>query len=210
MKNLNNLITEFQTKRDDSSFESIYAEVTQAIIGSKDGNPYFRKIASSMKADHHDVKAVFDDTLLNVLAKFKTDSGHDFLRYFKSSWRRRRANLYKKTKRIRDNEVYDDSSLDEELDESFEQLPDSITVEDTVFKTKEADQRQLIDFLVRGENERTTAIVNSFLSHPKPNATAIAKEVGLDHKQVSRALNRLAGKFSTKQFGDYHDYLVAL
>ncbi|MEH7246516.1 hypothetical protein V7114_06925 [Neobacillus niacini] len=210
MNNLNNLISEFQSERSDQSFEIIYAEVTQAVIGSKDGNPYFRQIARSMKADAHDVKAVFDDTLLSTLANFQQGSGYDFINYFKASWRRRRANLYKKAKRIRDNEVYDDMLLDEELDESFARIPDLITVEDIVFKTKEADQRQLIDFLVRGENERTTAIVQTFLSHPKPNATAIAKEIGLDHKQVSRALNRLAGKFSTKKFGNYQDFLVAL
>jgi uncharacterized protein YbcV (DUF1398 family) len=93
LKNLNNLISEFKSQRSDRSFEEIYAEVTKEIIGSKDGNPYFRQVARSMKADVHDVKAVFDDTLLNAIAKFQSESGHDFLRYFKSSWRRRRANL---------------------------------------------------------------------------------------------------------------------
>jgi DNA-binding MarR family transcriptional regulator len=68
----------------------------------------------------------------------------------------------------------------------------------------------LIDSLLKNADETTTAIVATFLAHPKPTATAIAKELGLDHKQVTRALNRLAGKFSTKQYGDYHEYLVAL
>jgi hypothetical protein len=208
LKNLNNLISEFKSQRSDQSFEQIYAEVTKVIIGSKDGNPYFRQIARSMKADIHDVKAVFDDTILYALNKYNGRT--DFIHFFKWCWKRRRANLYNKMEMIRENEYYDDTSLDEDLDASFEQIPDSVMVEEIVFKTKEADQRQLIDFLVHGENERTTAIVSSFLSHPKPTATAIAKEIGLDHKQVSRALTRLQAKFSTKQFGSRRDYLVAL
>jgi len=166
-----------------------------------------------MKSDAHDVRAVFDDTLLNAITKFKADSGHDFIRYFKSSWRRRRANLYNKTKKVRENEVYEREIEGYESDfedNNFASISDSITVEDKVFKTKEADQWKLIDYLVRGENERTTAIVQTFLTHPKPTATAIAKELGLDHKQVSRALTRPQAKYSTKQFGDYTDYLIAL
>jgi hypothetical protein len=205
LENLKNLITEYQSEQSDSSFEIIYAEVKQAIIGSKDGNPYFRKIARSMKADASDVKAAFDDTVLYTLAKYNGSA--DFIHFFKWCWKRRRANLYNKMERINEYESYDDRSLDEE---GLAEIPDSTTVEDIVFKTKEADQRRLIDSLVSGENERTTAIVQSFLIHPKPTATAIAKEMGLDHKQVSRALNSLAGKFNSKQFGSHRDYLVAL
>jgi DNA-binding IclR family transcriptional regulator len=68
----------------------------------------------------------------------------------------------------------------------------------------------LIDSLLNGADTTTTAIVEAFLAHPKPTATAIAKELGYHHSKVTRALNRLAGKFSTKQFGDYSDYLIAL
>jgi hypothetical protein len=87
---------------------------------------------------------------------------------------------------------------------------DDFNLEEQIIAKKKADQRQLIDSLLNGADETTTAIVATFLAHPKPTATAIAKELGVHHSKVTRALNRLAGKFSTKQFGDYHDFLVAL
>lgn len=77
-------------------------------------------------------------------------------------------------------------------------------------KTKKADQRELIDFLVRGENERTTAIVQTYLTTELASPTAIGKHLGLDHKQVSRALEKLSRKYKPQMFGNYEDYLIAL
>lgn len=199
MKNLENLIIQYQTSGSEEIFEVIYAEVTQATIGMKDGNPYFRKVASSLNADVHAVKAAFDDTLLNALRLYT--KGNDFIKYFSSSWRRRRADVYQKAKRINTREAGDhETTLLLIQSDEPQELPTK----------KKADQLALIDSLLNGADATTTAIVEAFLNHPKPTATAIAKELGVHHSKVIRALNRLAGKFSTKQHGDYHDYLVAL
>jgi hypothetical protein len=206
MKNIEKLIIDFQNDRSDETFNEIYANVTQTIFGAKDGNPYLRKVAKSLNADFHSVKAEFDDTLLKAIRNFK--EGYDFLNYFKRSWRRRRATVYNTANRIRNKEVSPEHG-DEGLS-LFDTIPDLHNVEDTVIKTKKADQRKLIDFLVAGENERTTAIVQAFLTTDLKSPTAIGNHLGLDHKQVSRAIKRLAGKFDSKQFGDISDYLVAL
>lgn len=198
--NIENLIMDFKANGSDECFRKIYEIVTQEIFGATDGDPYLRKVARSMQADFHSVKAVFDDTLLNVLRRY--ESGNDFLRYFKSSWRRRRASLYEDTKRLRENEGY------EEDDMTFALIPDDNTV--VPFAKKKADQLALIDFLLSDADETTTAIVETFLQHPKPTPTAIGKVLGLHHSVVIRKLERLAGKFDSKQYGEYRDYLVAL
>jgi hypothetical protein len=149
---------------------------------------------------------MFDDTLLNVIINYK--EGKEFIRYFKKSWRQRRVNVYKTAKRIHEWERSEEHG-NEGLS-LFDTIPDLHNVEDTVIKTKKADQRKLIDFLVAGENERTTAIVQAFLTTELKSPTAIGNHLGLDHKQVSRAIKRLAGKFDSKQFGEISDYLVAL
>lgn len=87
---------------------------------------------------------------------------------------------------------------------------DDFNLEDYVTSKKKADQRQLIDSLLEGSDDKTTAIVSAFLTHANPSVTAIAKELGMHHQQVTRALQRLAAKFDTKQYGNYSDYLVAL
>jgi hypothetical protein len=164
--------------------------------------------SSTYMANDHDMAEIFDETFLKSLDAVESNGG-DFVKLFNRSLNNRYKSLLRKLRVRRMREQYEIEREGEEEAATFE-IADEYRFEEHLGAKQKDDQRQLIDFLVRGENERTTAIVQAFLNHPKPTATAIAKEIGLDHKQVSRALNRLAAKFSTKQFGDYHDYLVAL
>ncbi|MGQ0416339.1 sigma-70 family RNA polymerase sigma factor, partial [Bacillus sp. HC-TM] len=96
----------------------------------------------------------------------------------------------------------------------FETLKDDFDLEEHVIKKKEADQRELIDFLADPEqvnDETTTAIVESFLSseNKTPTPTAIGKMLGLHHSTVIRKIERLAKRFDERQFGNYRDYLLA-
>jgi len=68
----------------------------------------------------------------------------------------------------------------------------------------------LIDSLLNGADAKTTAIVEAFLASEKSSPTAIGEELGLHHSTVIRTLKRLAGKFDSKKYGDYTDFLVAL
>jgi hypothetical protein len=201
--NINNAVTQYLGTKCEAQLTQVYRDLLSEY------QPKLNYWASSTyMANEHDMTAIFDDTLIKSLDTVETNGG-DFVKLFHHSLHNRYKSLLRKLRTRRTYELYEIDREGEEEAATFE-IADEFNLEAHVIATKEADQRQLIDFLVCGENERTTAIVQAFLNHPKPNATAIAKEIGLDHKQVSRALNRLAGKFSTKKYGDYTDFLVAL
>ncbi|WP_154665822.1 hypothetical protein [Paenibacillus pinihumi] len=90
------------------------------------------------------------------------------------------------------------------------ELSDEINIEDTVLRKKEADQRQLIDFLVNSDPSQvdpdTKLIVSRFPQYP--SITALAKALGLHHEVVKRKLRRLARNYDANRFGDYRDYLI--
>lgn len=202
---INQKVLEYFKYKDPVAFESCYTELIKEYkswISYNNKNTYM--------ANEHDILELFDDTVINVLKEVE-EKGGDFVKLFQLRLTSRYKSLLRKLILRREKEKYivSDSNNSEEEAATFE-IADDYRFEEHIDGKQKDDQRQLIDFLVRGENERTTAIVQAFLNHPKPNATAIAKVVGLDHKQVSRALTRLASKFDSKQFGSHRDYLVAL
>lgn len=73
----------------------------------------------------------------------------------------------------------------------------------------QANQRHLISQLVSGSDERTTLIVQTFLQSDKPSITNVAKQLGMHHEVVGRALRRLQRNYSETQFGSYKKYLSA-
>lgn len=203
--NINHAVTQYIGTKCDAELTQVYRDLL---------SEYQPKLSywesSTYMANDHDMMAIFDDTLIKSLDTVEKNGG-DFVKLFIYSLQNRYKSLLRKLRTQRTFEQYE---LDSEEEAATSDIADDFNLEDEVTerlsRKKKNDQRMLIEFLVSGENERTTAIVQTYLIHPKPTATAIAKELGLDHKQVSRALNRLAGKFSTKKFGDYHEYLVAL
>ncbi|MEK5109881.1 hypothetical protein MHI57_24780 [Cytobacillus sp. FSL K6-0129] len=214
MKNIENLIEEYNKDKTDSSFSEIYRIVVSKIIGERNIDIYFYNISNQLKVDVQEVISEFGNTILYAVEKY--DGSIDFIKepgkpcYFKWLWKNRRANIYKKAKRTRLYETYSGVTSDNELDDYVIRIPDELNIEEHVIAKRKADQLALIDYLLIGADDATTAIVNSFLSHPKPTATAIAKELGCHHSKVIRALTRLAAKYDSKQYGDYTDYLVAL
>jgi hypothetical protein len=203
---INHLVTQYNEGKDEAQLAPIYRSLLAEYQTKLD---YWT--ATTLMAGSHEMQELFDDVFMKSLEVIGNNGG-DFVKLFHLSLGNRYKDLLRKLIVRRKYEQYETDNGDEDsakVEIGTDSSAEDYVIENITAKQKD-DQRQLIDFLVRGENERTTAIVQSFLNHPKPTATAIAKELGLDHKQVSRALNRLAGKFSTKQFGDYHDYLVAL
>lgn len=199
---LNNLVQEYQETKSDDTFRQIYENVSVNWRG-------LEVVGKSVKASKPEIIAAYEDTLLRCIDSWKPTE--DFEKFLKLSIRRKRCDIYRKKKRLSEFEFYIEQKENEDGSTAATyDLADDFLVEDYITAKKKADQRQLIDSLLNGADETTTAIVEAFLAHPKPTATAIAKELGYHHSKVTRALNRLAGKFSTKQFGDYHDYLIAL
>lgn len=197
---LHNAVLEFQRSRSDESYAIIHEATIEKV------NRKLEKIASSVRSNYHDTRALYEDILMRCIERF--DGKSDFTHFFNAAISLERRGFNRKNVKRYDREVFSVDDDDEKA--ATFQIADEFNLEDYITAKKRADQRQLIDSLLNGADSTTTAIVEKFLAHPKPTATAIAKELGVHHSKVTRALNRLAGKFSTKQFGDYHDYLVAL
>jgi hypothetical protein len=203
---INELVANYHASKSEVALEEIYRELFAEY------RPKLNYWASTTQmANLHDMQELFDDTTLTILKDIETNGG-DFVKLFHLRLTSRYKSMLRKLTVRRRHEQYEVDTDDEDA-ATFEiasdfNLEDEVTVRMTA--KQKADQRQLIDFLVRGENERTTAIVQTYLSTDLKTPTAIGNHLGLNHKQVIRTLKRLAGKFETKQFGDYHDYLVAL
>jgi hypothetical protein len=205
---LNELVFSYQRSRTDEDFEKLLNEVYIA-KGSTVNWKEITVVAKSVRASESEIIASYEDTLLNCIKYY--DGRGDFVNLLNRSIWKKRRDIYLNKKRLSEFEVFASPVENDDGSEpaSFE-IADDFNLEEQITAKKKADQRQLIDSLLNGADETTTAIVATFLAHPKPTATAIAKELGVHHSKVTRALNRLASKFSTKQFGDYHDYLIAL
>jgi DNA-directed RNA polymerase specialized sigma24 family protein len=199
---LNSLVLTYQQTKTDAVFTEIYAEVSGWWSNSK-------TIAQSIRSNEADIVALYEDTLMKALDKY--DGSGDFMNYYKRSVVNNRANLYRKTKRQHEHEIFEQQLAPPSDDDGNPNQLEALygTTEQTPFTKKEADQRQLIDFLLNGADAKTTAIVEAFLNHPKPTPTAIGEALGIHHSSVIRILKRLAGKFDDKQHGDYRDYLFA-
>jgi DNA-directed RNA polymerase specialized sigma24 family protein len=199
---LNKLVLDYRNDRSDETFAQIYVRVS---INWRN----LRAVGKSALADESEITAVYEDTLLRCLDIWNPVG--DFEHFLNQSIKRRRSDIYRKKKRLSEFEVFAAPVENEDGSEAANfEIADKFNLEEHITAKKKADQRQLISSLLNGADETTTAIVEAFLAHPKPTATAIAKELGYHHSKVTRALNRLAGKFSTKQFGNHRDYLVAL
>lgn len=193
---LNKLVISYQETRCDIIFGEIYSIVSAEWKG-------LRSVARSIRSDEHETLAIYEDTLLRCIEVY--DGRGNFTNLLKRSiWRARRDVYLKNGNRLK-NEIHQLESDDGKL---FEIKDESSNIE--ISDIKEADQLALIDSLLKDADELTIGVVKTFLKHPKPTPTAIGKSLGLHHSTVIRKLERLAGKFDSKQYGSHRDYLVAL
>jgi hypothetical protein len=204
--NINQLVEKYHKEKDEAQLAPIYRSLLAEYQSKLD---YWA--STTLMAGSHEIQELFDDTFMKSLEVIGNNGG-DFVKLFHLSLGNRYKDLLRKLIVRRKHEQYEMDNGDE--DSAKVEIASEFNLEEHVSQKltakQKADQLALIDFLARGENERTTAIVQTYLTTELKTPTAIGKHLGLDHKQVTRALNRLAGKFSTKQYGDYHDYLVAL
>jgi RNA polymerase sigma factor (sigma-70 family) len=203
---IENLITEYRNTGSDQTFGEIY-EMMASVVKVTNLRKYFGTVAKALRCGVDEVNELFDDTLMEAIAKF--EDGREFERFFNRSWKNRRANLYKKHKRRRTREVYVDDSVEEEYN-LFASVPDQTDIEQevTTQHKKEADQRQLISFLIDNTDSTTTAIVDGFLGGGR-TLRQVGKPLGLHPQQVSRMLRKLSDNHDPARYGDYEDYLLA-
>lgn len=204
---INSLVTQYHASKDEAQLEVIY----RSLRAEYNAKLNHWSATTTFLSGEHDVQALFDDAFTSVLQTIEANDG-DFVKLFHLRLTSRFNSLLRKVNVRRRHELYETDNGDE--DAANIEIASDFSTEDYVIERmtakQKADQRQLISDLVCGENARTTAIVQAYLTTDLKTPTAIGKHLGLDHKQVSRALNRLAGKFETKQYGNYRDYLVAL
>lgn len=95
--------------------------------------------------------------------------------------------------------------VDEDYDVAYE-----------VIKKKEADKRQLVDFLLESttihkDNHSTmTVIIEEYRKDDSRDKSdnAIAKSLGMHHETVKRKLESLAKRYDANRFGDVREYLA--
>jgi DNA-directed RNA polymerase specialized sigma24 family protein len=206
---INQLVSNYSLKKDEVELTKVYHHLLSEYQPKLD----YWASTTSFLAGKHDSQALFDDTFMKVLGKI-LENGGDFVKLFNTSLHNGFKSLLRKLKPRREFEDYDYEKLSADPEAATFELVDEFNLEESVITDltgkKKADQRKLIDSLLEGADADTTAIVNAFLTHPKPTATAIAKELGVHHSKVIRNLEKLGGTFDYKQFGDYRDYLHAL
>jgi DNA-directed RNA polymerase specialized sigma24 family protein len=198
---LNTLVNLYRETRDEDVFNEIYAKTIGKIYGK------LEKIGKSIRADFHETLALYEDVLLRCIDVY--DGKQDFQYFYNSSVYRARTDLYRKKKRLFDNEYYEPETEDEDAATSFDFIVGSDGADDEYLrKQTEADQRQLIGSLIdpgKVNDAMTTAIVKAFLSSDNPTPTAIGKKLGVHHSTVIRKLNRLARNIEP----ELRDYLLA-
>jgi hypothetical protein len=201
---LNNLIIRYKESKEDLVFDEIYREIIGKVKRMNG------KIAKSMGATPEEVIDLYVDTLLRCIGKY--DGRRDFENFYNLSVKRARRDLARHKDYVSKNEyLYEDmAKANDESEAATFDIRDDFDLEHTIISKKRADQWRLIDSLTKDMDAETTAIVQAYLTLPKPNPLAVEKATGICRKKVSRKLNRLAARFSTKQFGDYTDYLIAL
>lgn len=207
--NINKMANDYLRTGDDFTFTDLYTSLSEVY---RDKLRYWS--ASTYMANEHDITGLFHDVIQKVLNSLRNNAGGDFVKLFAVSLGNSYKSFLRKLRTRRKYELYDGPNSDEEENTAmFETIADEFDLEEHVTKKKEADQRELIDFLTdpgQVSDETTTAIVVSFITNDGPiTPTAIGKKLGLHHSTVIRKIERLAKRFDERQFGNYRDYLLA-
>ncbi|MEC0167910.1 hypothetical protein [Paenibacillus graminis] len=201
---LNKLAAEYYTTRSQDVFRSLYAEAKRVFQSQNRG-----RVCSSGYGDRNDADSILDDVILKLTQK---DTLSGFGAQMATALKNARIDWFRKEKtHSKHYELTVDKANE---DASTSEIPDGTTTEDIItqrHKKKEADQRQLIDFLVRSvkTDATTTSIVEAYMFAPlSAKPTEIAKSLGLHHETAKRKLHRLARRYDVNRFGDIHDYLA--
>lgn len=212
IEKLNILWEEHRKFRRDETFNEIYAELEPQRSQNR------RLVERSGYGDESDALTVFDEVLMRLI---RSDNVKDFAKSLTTSLKNARTDFYRKETRRLAHVHNDINSASDDTDETPTSLElyaktDDDIVEQAVFdhmhKKKEADKRQLIDFLLcpaRTVDTVTTLIVTRYNNaSPKESDNAIAKSLGLHHETVKRKLHALSRRYDANRFGDISDYLA--
>lgn len=199
---INEMVTKYTETKDEVTFENAY----RSLLTEYQPKLNYWAATTTFLAGKHEAQELFDEAFMRALASIEANGG-DFVKLFNTSLHNRFKSLLRKLQVRRKREEYVFHSDDPEA-ATFEPADEFNLEHEAIRKT---DQRQLIGFLLNGEDELTTAIVKATFDNPNLGPTAIGRKLGLKHHSVvTRTYKRLAAKFDAKHPGKYQDYLVAL
>lgn len=208
MKILNKYVLLYQESKSQDVFRWIYSMV------SAEWSRKISNVAQRTLSDRHEVVAAYEDTLLRTLSEYSGKG--DYINFLRNSLKNAETDLYRKNKRRYEMlnliEGYAVQDINSHLSDDYD------LEKEIIERKKEADKRQLIDFLLvkhkdcQPHDSDTTAIVTEILLDkslsPSVNFRKIAKSLGMYDRKVYRKLRGLAAYYDTNQFGGYHDYLA--
>jgi DNA-directed RNA polymerase specialized sigma24 family protein len=191
---LNRLAALYRRTQDQVVFSEIYEELRDQRLKNE------RVVKRSGYGDADDALGVFHEAIMRVLRSDFDDFGKSLA----VSLRNARIDFFRKTRRERERYPMQDDYKDEEgaAIPAIELVGTEATiVEDAVHKKKEADKRELTDFLLESakilkDHSVTTAIVKEFRSPQFESVNAIGKSLGIHHEVVKRKVKRLS-RFTT-------------
>lgn len=201
LEKLNSKAVSYYASPTPDSFRELYEEAVAV----------FRKVnrssvIGSRKGDENDADEIFDTVILTLS---REEDVRDFGRAMSARLKNARLVFFRNEGRRRKRyELTIDAC---EPDAPTNEVAAELTTEDIViqrYKKKEADQRQLIDFLTDPTqvDHDTTLIVSQFPQHE--SITALAKALGLHHEFAKRKIRRLARRYDANRFGDFREYLA--
>ncbi|MGF9711679.1 hypothetical protein [Paenibacillus naphthalenovorans] len=201
---LNNLVQQYQMSKQAETFREIY------LLISNEWKSWVRRDVRRTLSDAHRVLEIYHEALLKAIEIYNKEKGN-FIKLLQ------RCVTYLRSREQRDNLVRmrrEEISLTvrtSDEDAPTSEVASEYNLEDHIHKKKEADQRQLIDFLLdRANDPVTTLIVTKFREDEfgKMSITALAKALGLHHEVVKRKLRALSRHYDANRFGDIADYLA--
>lgn len=167
-----------------------------------DGEPSIDELVRYAKSigvrDDHDAQSLAHDALLDDRAKGFRFRKIKFLAY----------NYFDRVLKPREENL---TYLEQTLSDDGLTYLDLLEYDDSneIRAELQASQRQLIEQLTTGTDDRTTLIVQTFLETDKPTIANVAKELNLHRQVVTRCVRRLARNYSESEHGALADYLTA-
>lgn len=185
--------------------QTAYVALYRASESLRDAN---RRGMKRMGYDANDADTVFNDTFDRVIRREVTDS---FERLLSRSLKNARIDFDRREKRRRKREVSwntPTSAMPDAPTLEMTMVSDDDTEAEAVAKKKEAEQRQLLDFLLESTTDSLTKKIVRMLPE-YDSANALAKALGVHHSVVSRKMKSLARFYDANRFGDISDYLAS-
>lgn len=174
-----------------------------------------RRYSQQSSIHYEQFYSVLSECLWDSYNKFDPSAGVDFNTYVYKAFGSRVTNLIKskenrdwnRVRFLENNSTGSDRIRHEELPD-FVDENEHHRIENNLYKKKEAQQRQLLNFLLEStkiQNDPTmTAIIEGL---PRYNSVmALAKALGLQRNTVDRKLRRLARYYDPEIHGDILDY----